>query len=500
MRGLAPAAKGLVVALDLLQPRHHPPHGFRGEAGAHAADIDQLLAAMDAGQQRAQPSALAGPAADHHLVAAAALGLGPVPAASGLVRRIEALGDDAFEMHPAGRLQHRIAGRLEVIDVAEVRGSFDLANRAFSRALRSRSGSSRRSSPLDEQQVEGKVDQLVGLVVGQGRLKRGEIRRAVLVQRHDLAVEQAIGQRARGLGDAAELGGPVEPLARAKLCVAVFDAELHAIAVELDLVRPARLRRGALDQLAELRLDETRHGRRRRGLGGFITLLDPRRHRPRGLARDEGRRRLALAGRDRVQAAAGGDGFGVRQEGIAVALAGGVVAVLDQQPVGALAAPAVVLHAHEHPAALQPLAFQSEFQVAALQPLMRIALGNPVAAVPQLHRAAAILALGNGAFEIAIVERVVLDLDRKALVVRIERGPARHRPGLEDAVELEPEIVVQAPRVVPLDDEAQRRGGRHAPSSPPVRCLGEIPLGAIFAMRDFAVPALAICSPLYLGH
>ena len=49
--GLAPAAKGLVVALDLLQPRHHPPHGFRGEAGADAADIDQLLAAIDAGQQ-----------------------------------------------------------------------------------------------------------------------------------------------------------------------------------------------------------------------------------------------------------------------------------------------------------------------------------------------------------------------------------------------------------------------------------------------------------------
>jgi hypothetical protein len=28
---------------------------------------------------------------------------------------------------------------------------------------------------------------------------------------------------------------------------------------------------------------------------------------------------------------------------------------------------------------------------------------------------------------------VVLDLDRKALVVRIERGTARHGPGLEDA-------------------------------------------------------------------
>jgi len=86
---------------------------------------------------------------------------------------------------------------------------------------------------------------------------------------------------------------------------------------------------------------------------------------------------------------------------------------------------------------------------------MRIAFGNPVAAVPQLHRPAAILALGNGAFEIAIVERVVLDFDRKSLVMRIEGGSARHGPGLEDAIELEAQIVVQAPRFVALDNEAQ---------------------------------------------
>ena len=177
--------------------------------------------------------------------------------------------------------------------------------------------------------------------------------------------------------------------------------------------------------------------------------------------------------------------LGSCQEGIAVALAGGVVAVLDQQPVGALAAHAVVLHAHEHPAALQPLAFQREFQVAAFQPVMRIAFGNPVAAVPELHRAAAILALGNGAFEIAVVERMVLDLDRKALVVRIERGTARHGPGLEDAVELEAEVVVQARRVVPLDDEAQLRGGRRCLLPRRFGRLGEIPLGAIFRQAGF---------------
>ena len=54
---------------------------------------------------------------------------------------------------------------------------------------------------------------------------------------------------------------------------------------------------------------------------------------------------------------------------------------------------------------------------------MRIALRHPVAAVPQLHRAAAILAFRNGPFEVAVIERMVLDLDRQPLVVRIERRP-----------------------------------------------------------------------------
>ena len=60
---------------------------------------------------------------------------------------------------------------------------------------------------------------------------------------------------------------------------------------------------------------------------------------------------------------------------------------------------------------------------------------------------------GNGAFEIAVIERMVLDLDRQPLVVRIERGTARHRPGFEDAVEFQPEIVMQPGRVVLLDHE-----------------------------------------------
>ena len=67
----------------------------------------------------------------------------------------------------------------------------------------------------------------------------------------------------------------------------------------------------------------------------------------------------------------------------------------------------------------------------------------PVSAVPQLHGAAAVFALRNRPLEVAVVERMVFDLDRQALVGRIERGPARHRPGLEHAVEFQPQVVVQ---------------------------------------------------------
>ena len=74
-----------------------------------------------------------------------------------------------------------------------------------------------------------------------------------------------------------------------------------------------------------------------------------------------------------------------------------LVLVLDQQPVVALAAAvAVVLQPHQHPAALQLVTGQDELQLALAQRRVDVvgAFGQPEAAVPQHHRAAAILALG----------------------------------------------------------------------------------------------------------
>jgi len=92
---------------------------------------------------------------------------------------------------------------------------------------------------------------------------------------------------------------------------------------------------------------------------------------------------------------------------------------------------------------------------------------------------------------------VVLDLDRKTLVVRIERWPARHGPGLEDAIELEPEIVKHPSRVVALDDEAQPRGRRHRLLPGRFVRPGEIPLGAMYRYAGFRRACLGQLFPRF---
>ena len=164
---------------------------------------------------------------------------------------------------------------------------------------------------------------------------------------------------------------------------------------------------------------------------------------------------------------------------VAVAFALIAVVPLDQQPVGALAALAVMAQAHEHPAALQLLADQREFELALAQRLGGIAVRGPEAAVPQHHRAAAILALGDGAFEVAVVERVVLGLDGKALVLGVEREALGDGPGLEDAIELEAQVIVQARGGVLLDDKAGVLGGSDLRRSARLRRLREIALALV---------------------
>ena len=79
---------------------------------------------------------------------------------------------------------------------------------------------------------------------------------------------------------------------------------------------------------------------------------------------------------------------------------------------------------------MQALAFQNDLQVTLLQALVHVGPGlrRPVAAIPQHDGAAAVLTLGNDAFEVAVVERMVLDLDGKPTLVGVERGSLGHGP------------------------------------------------------------------------
>ena len=79
-----------------------------------------------------------------------------------------------------------------------------------------------------------------------------------------------------------------------------------------------------------------------------------------------------------------------------------------------------------------------------------------VAAIPDHDSAAAVVALRDHALEILVIDRVILDLDREMFFAPLPGDALGHGPGFQNAVHLQPEIVVQPARVMFLNDEARR--------------------------------------------
>src|SRR3546814_3074296 len=77
-------------------------------------------------------------------------------------------------------------------------------------------------------------------------------------------------------------------------------------------------------------------------------------------------------------------------------------------------------------------------------PLLGVTKRRPAAAVPQHHRAAAVLTLRNGPFERAVFQRVVLDADGEALLAGHQARPLGDRPALQHAVHLQAQVVVRS--------------------------------------------------------
>ena len=222
-----------------------------------------MIAAIDAGHQRAEFAVGGLPAAEHDLVPGAAFGLGPALRAAGAIGRIELLGDDAFQRQLAGRFQHGIAAALEMLDIADqlLPCPCRASSSCFNRSLRSRSGSARRSSPSANSRSNAKKIRS-SVLPSDSAACSAEKSGAPLWSSATISPSiSASGSDARLLRDGAELVGPVQPLAGLQRRLAVLDPQLHAIAVELDLVAPAVAARRPLDRGAELRRDEIRHRR-----------------------------------------------------------------------------------------------------------------------------------------------------------------------------------------------------------------------------------------------
>ena len=144
---------------------------------------------------------------------------------------------------------------------------------------------------------------------------------------------------------------------------------------------------------------------------------------------------------------------------------GGVlVALLDEQPVLCVLGVGIVAPAgaDERERAVELEAVQVDVDFALADRVGGVAgrIDDVVdAAIPYDDRARAVVAGRNHAFEVAVLERMILDGDGEMLIGGIHRGAFRDGPRAQDAFHLESKIVVEAARGVLLDDEGAAGGG-----------------------------------------
>ncbi len=176
---------------------------------------------------------------------------------------------------------------VEMVDVAQagrrVAWPGSPAAASCARTAAARAGPRRRRTAGRRRRTPGRRSS-VGRARPAGRRSRARRRRPGRRSRRRRCRPAALRRR----GDGRELRRPVQPLAGAQRRPSALDAQLHAVAVELDLVHPAGPAGGRSTELAELRLDEVGH---RRGLAGFAGRLSARR-----LPRLAGGARRAAAG------------------------------------------------------------------------------------------------------------------------------------------------------------------------------------------------------------
>ena len=168
------------------------------------------------------------------------------------------------------------------------------------------------------------------------------------------------------------------------------------------------------------------------------------------------------------------------------------IAVLDEQPVGTRLGSSAAIGtagADQDPTSLQLGPFEGELDLSG--PIVGLGLTQrlPGPSVPDHHRSASVFSGRNQSLEVAIVERMVFDLDGQPLLRRVEAWSLRNRPTLECTSHFEPEIVMQMAGVMLLHHKL--KGRRRF-----LRSRRDVPLRL---RRAFEVPFLPVFSQAHLS-
>ncbi len=138
----------------------------------------------------------------------------------------------------------------------------------------------------------------------------------------------------------------------------------------------------------------------------------------------------------------------------------GVLVVLVQEQPLFLARPVLVPPDEDEPAG-QLLALEVDVELALLDGGDRLGVGRaggrPRPPVPHDDVAAAVLALGDDALEVEVLDGVVFHVDGQLPGFGVERRALGDGPAGEHPVDLQPEVVVQPGGPVALDDEPPSR-------------------------------------------
>src|SRR5581483_7337071 len=107
-----------------------------------------------------------------------------------------------------------------------------------------------------------------------------------------------------------------------------------------------------------------------------------------------------------------------------------VLAAFQQQPLW-FARFLAGTHAHQGPFTTELLAFEEQVQFAFAQGANGIVSTDLIrTGVPDHDRSSTVIALGNSAFEVSVIERMVLDLHRESAVALARGEPFGNSPGL----------------------------------------------------------------------